>query len=772
MKLNFKFLLATFLILAAALFRHASATSPSVVFLEETVSREEYIERAFDGEPFKILESVISANGEKNLLEFKSLMAEAKPRLIKSTSKFIKKGHFLVFQIMMAMHFKWISDEQALNLYNKIAEHVESDYPIEFKFFTNMFGDNLIKMVKDASDPVHMGLNYEIYGQSWFTDMLTNTEGTYPENVNLKILHQLTKKCRTSKKSLSGTAITCSKNDFKFWKHFATLFMTSYILTKVGSDLTFRLKIFEKIYLQIDKEAVFYAGYMLENVGHAMLAHVFRKGDDKFLVRLYNTNESSYSPFKIEGGTQRDHTDAFYRPFEVREMTLEQLRASHFFYTWYTDWTDGSKHTMTLYPAKRVLKEDVPDNAWYYSRLQLSGTCVASSIWAWLRSLGPRGMHMEIYLKGAFLRILKSKYDAIQANLDILKNPSLLPIDDIESLQGEVYERFQKLKDDSKERSKLLRQYIFLDRLVELEKQEFSKLRIHPQIGPALISSGINEVSEHLLWILGRLGSSDKEDACSLYRYMIINLIAPFKNDKKVLENGVQPIIRVAEHCDIVRPPLTSNKTKKLVSKVTKGEQITKVLKTECPVGNTNTIDCYQAFYDQILTSSDFCDESENELRRVLEEWKTEGIPPEVAVIFKKTKDDNISFKNLNNIIVAILFFFQKKVDPLVKEFKGQVFKSQEDFEKAVDECNDRVKPFSFDEAENWAKCIKLRDDIQQGAENVKPFWDKWLAETDIYLSERQKAPTKKDHLDEMMDMTSSAFFSSEELRNAELDMS
>lgn len=130
------------------------------------------------------------------------------------------------------------------------------------------------------------------------------------------LLNLLTEQCRKTK---------CSLIEKKIWRHVSTFYLVFALLERKDPKLSSIeiSKLMEVMYVEMPEEAVFPAGFFTaEKKSEAMLAHVTRTKDSKFLVRLFHKIDSQ--------GFYFDELEprALY---EERVMSLDELRAHDFF---------------------------------------------------------------------------------------------------------------------------------------------------------------------------------------------------------------------------------------------------------------------------------------------------------------------------------------------------------------------------------------------------------------------------------------------------------
>ena len=187
-----------------------------------------------------------------------------------------------------------------------------------------------------------------------------------------------------------------------------------------------RKLLFESI--PIGGAATFYAKYIISRSGHAMLIRVEPNNlsftDRTYNIRLYNTGGGSLNhPSEKEYGKDNEARRAIYVDF--RGVSTAGLHKSE----WFIPSSDKKGLLGQIQVFKKLYKEHgvdidkthLPKD--HYQRVQQSGTCACTVLFAYLRSLELDGRILEAELK--HLLILKLLDRLIQLNKVLERRPEL-----------------------------------------------------------------------------------------------------------------------------------------------------------------------------------------------------------------------------------------------------------------------------------------------------------------------------------------------------------
>ena len=448
-------------------------------------------------------------------------------------------------RILLAMHMHLISTEQAMHLIKMVAPY-ELVQDHDLSFYVNTLADNLVNMgkIEVHEDSRIKILSFEQdYYTGWSPGFLNKREGQSQIVLPIRALLELTKKCLPYDLHEKKTQfLRCWVDELEIWRNLGTLTLSS-LGEEYLADTNDSHKFLEGLYKELQDEALFVSGYRKDIVeGHAMLAIVKRISDDLFKIRLFDTGLKKF--VEQPKGQVRASADAFVKPYGDALLTFEDLKKASFLLPHASKESKSDVLLNLFNPDWNWIKEEEESqvyNPWEYSRAQLAGTCTATVFWVYLRSLGSVGMSFEVFLKGKILADLmeiSEKYAELVAGVNELEIASPEDIaammKQVELVDEVLYERLQKIK--------------------ELDGRDLCGLRQHPELFAALVSSGINEVTEHLCWLQAQTPS-----ACSLYLPLLRNMIAPFAKNSMIMLNIASPLKHLAKECGFEAPSFLPN---------------------------------------------------------------------------------------------------------------------------------------------------------------------------------------------------------------------
>ena len=608
-------------------------------------------------------------------------------------------------KVLLAMHMQLISDVDAMNLLGiTLVSDQQDKLILSPKIIANMFGDSLMAMEKNISklpktkeEIVLSTVNdetprLEVEGFSqepWQPMYLNSLEGTGAVHFAIFIIKSINLEC-LAKESKAG----CSAEERRIWRNLGTYALSSAIRFNVKRENVH--EIIELLYKETRGEALFVASIQSKSEGHELLVHVKSDDGQYFDVRLYNTGFGRPNVMKKSGDKDRAADDAFFKTFERRYMDLEGLRSYDHFIVSDKSEDDFAKITKRIYPEDRVYDEAVDRNPYHYSRQQRAGTCVATVLWAWLRSLGPKGVKMEMMLKGIVLEDLVHRYSKIQEVIDANPPPEMPESTEMRArdFYRFKYNRWWKgIKESTKE---------FVG--------EVTFLRDQPAVFIALSSNTINEVAEFLIWIASQ--GEYKAATCALYDVFKETLLRPFFDIAEVYDNVRDIVIPLSERSCPYK--MTSDKVPEAPYKY---DLLLQEIKDKCAPGEESSPDCYEVIYYKTIKDGPLNDKLiQKELERILNAWKIEDSPsPAISTLLcyklyhysngmydfkpKKTQIFHEMFAYLNERVINE---FDPTIEIYTKE-EGRGF-----LEGLLEECGDPEFDFSFKNARDWAKCVRL----------------------------------------------------------------
>ena len=170
----------------------------------------------------------------------------------------------------------------------------------------------------------------------------------------------------------------------------------------------------------VRRECLFTAGYIYPEGGHAMLALVkYRsRSSDTFNVKLFNTGSGCGHHLYYCTETERlEHQ----LPYAEYNMKLEDIKGRSYFNL---ECKTNEEALEKMYPKKQSVPK--MSGCMSYMLPQRSGTCAATVLYSYLRTLGLRGYELEILMKKRLIELMldgiKSKDEAWK---DIIDNKDL-----------------------------------------------------------------------------------------------------------------------------------------------------------------------------------------------------------------------------------------------------------------------------------------------------------------------------------------------------------
>ena len=572
----------------------------------------------------------------------------------------------------------------------------------ELKIVINMFGDSLIEMEENVRkipksekeshlkyiNEVTERLELEPHTQKpWESLFLNQKEGMKTTNFAIYCLKKVNSICLSNKGE-----VRCSKKEMQIWRNLGTYALSAHLMESTRPEnLT---EVIGLLYRETRGEALFRSLIKPKDEGHALLSHVFSADGRSFDVRLYNTGLGSPAVQMRTGDKDREADDAFFKTFERRrDLNLEDLQSYNYFI--FADETryDIESLVKRAYPENRVYDKTIDQDPFHYSRQQRAGTCVATSLWAWLRSLGPSGVKMEIKLKGIVLENITRRYREIK---DYQRpNPPPNPDD----FDFENYADYKLAKKRYKDWN-----HSVLNWMHEHVGQ-LNFLKDEPSIFFALASNTINEMTEFLIWISSHENYRSK--ACSLYKKLVIKLINPILDVPEVMSNVSDIIYSLFQRsCSENIPPLERPERLKLRS-----DAFYKIM-DKCARGKESSFECYEVLYRNTFNKEAMSDKLVLfQLERILEAWEKSPPSGAISTILFRALRRYAFFANQEMLPTPPIFeklsdFLENKMNskfrPIINIYKRY------EWDEMRGKCSNPKFEFTFENAVEWAICEQM----------------------------------------------------------------
>ena len=275
---------------------------------------------------------------------------------------------------------------QVQTLYKSTLSKLKYDVP-SLKNYANLLSDSLIGLADDIAIDVDGSLS-----NKYASDKLSNEPKIWIE-YDLGVLKSLEgSNVLRNIKILMDTDYGEFRgifDDLLFHK-LASLYAGKFFVAETSATTSSRL--LSRMYRAIEngKSCLLPAGYTYEGLdgGHFMLVEVFKKDDDLFDVKVFNSswiNLENAFPEKLTG--ERDSKDIFYLTHtDYEDLDLWTIARHHYFNVERKKWSLSNPYDI-IYDGLNAIKKELP--AWNYMRTQRSGTCAGQGLIAYLRHFGP-----------------------------------------------------------------------------------------------------------------------------------------------------------------------------------------------------------------------------------------------------------------------------------------------------------------------------------------------------------------------------------------------
>ena len=289
-----------------------------------------------------------------------------------SLSEYMQWIHGKIAITEAALFFNLISVEKAVLLVGTSED--DGPYLDLARIAINTLGDALIYAHNDISEV----LQFEAFRNIPILSELLKKEGSYVEHTYhymVLLFAELFKKTPDEFKKERFRNICCI--------HLSALLSNQEDKVKA---LKGRQLLFESV--PTGESAVFYAQVTTPIKGHAMLVKVEPKIKDierVYDIRIFNTGNGSNIFHLAESGYEEGHEQRRAIYVDFKDVTLKGLKDSDWF-TVYTSEIEIDSIIEKLYKSTGVEPDKTPIPSDLYQRVQLSGTCVSSVMFAYLRT--------------------------------------------------------------------------------------------------------------------------------------------------------------------------------------------------------------------------------------------------------------------------------------------------------------------------------------------------------------------------------------------------
>ena len=597
------------------------------------------------------LEAVLTTDTAK-VTEYKKAVKE------KFESKYKGTGYLLTARVLIAMHMDAISLASAMKLIDSLMDvellfNYGSDsegYDPELIF--NILGDELMLMDKEQSDM--RKTTEDILPPSW-PELFVYSKSLFNSYKRAKMLLAMyTEKCVKF-----GEVVCEDENDLKMWRHFAELTLSSHVI--IGIQLDRIDDCMDLLYRYVQENALFTSYVGARSESHAMATYVERVDVSNLTVKLYN---SGYG-HQFLGGTTRERWDEFYKSYQKFKVQLGTTKLAHYFVI--IDLTENEitkDHMNRLYDSVGE-KLDDPKHTWFwsYQRTQKSETCTVTSIWYWLRDQGYDGLFTELYIKGRMIQYLKQKKEEFEGfDVMISDYQNMKPIYDLRMLSDdEVYKFFeleQKIRNT-------------------IKGKHFEDFARNPRVFEPLVSSGINEILEYVIWLSGKdeVANSKKK---LIYQKILLLLVGPIRDNKAILQNINQNIRSLAkfarEKVPVYMPAITEVPLSK-VSPITAAKKI----ELECCEGlYSATHKCYETIFEVLNGREEIAPVIITALKNFSNDLEKRSIYMQPYMAYMIAEALN------NKLLLSMKYYYNQ-----AKLFQLPKFKNQEEYDELMNFCTD-----------------------------------------------------------------------------------
>ena len=420
--------------------------------------------------------------------------------------------------VILAMHLKVITIAEAMNCFQR-----GYSTPKEAQnFYANVLGDSLLAMVKEEMELV----NDELFSSEIATTAIKDLQGLRPGSAAHAMLLILAKHCNP------GYCHDEPKVQ-EIWANLGTIYLSGYLASLMNT--TSEYDEFMKLMVglqEVGQSVVYAAGFSSkDDHRHALLINIKRNALD-YEVRVYNTGSGKVADDPIEAVRGYRPAEAIlpirtetYQPSsELRHMSPADLKKAHYFRIKDDLNMTEEQAIELLYPTGRKADHQAwREEPWAYTQEQKAGTCSASAIFAWLRSLGLVGLQTELTIKK---KVIASLWD--------------LPKDSF----GGLFEQ-------------------------------------HPGLREALVVNSINELIIYYLYLLNW---NAKPVVNALFANSITDLVTPFKNQPVILDGFADPLRKLAKLTQNALPDWFP-KEEPLRKRAILSETIAQLIGLECLTG-------------------------------------------------------------------------------------------------------------------------------------------------------------------------------------------
>lgn len=308
------------------------------------------------------------------------------------------------------------------------------------KMFSNLMGDTLLWTYSEALNlyKEESSLNFKKYYGIYSEELVSELQGIrFTEEFKILTLKLVTEFVEKDEK------------DLELWRDMTTAMLSCMVYGAFNKEEA-RQELWKLI--PVKDRALFDSFYKLESVGHAMLVEVERINEDGFGIRLFNSNNETlgnlgHAGYIIVDTKTKDKEETVtaltlnmkiddektlkyldknrnlakvlhksnllsyenirFLPFvDFTIDSFKELSESQYFSVVKNEEPDEEQVVKKLYPKQKSSLSIVKAPLFLFQKQQSSGTCVASSLWVYLRSKLEIGMKVEIKLRMRLVTVL------------------------------------------------------------------------------------------------------------------------------------------------------------------------------------------------------------------------------------------------------------------------------------------------------------------------------------------------------------------------------